>query len=118
MNALDVATGCAQAYSTNIAKDKFVGDKKRKLCVSSDDDNSTVGECYYEHIVPATDASSGSGTTGGDGAEPPKFVLVWVDTKMFYCYAPADEPEPFTPDAEGKFDLKEYQLPIINLINP
>lgn len=46
LEAVYTDDSCKDALTTTIAKDKKVGDKKRKQCIAMDEDNQDVNECY------------------------------------------------------------------------
>jgi len=69
---------CTTHFSVKIAKDTWGGDpeKPRKPCITMDEDNTDVNECYFELIKPPTEE-----TKIARLAEEKK-VLVWVNGKM------------------------------------
>lgn len=115
LTALNLEEGCTSALSTTIAKDRWVGDKKRKRCIAMDEDNQDVNECYYENIKYP------EGQEPGEGEE--KKVLVYNDGLVYWCDAPADanedeEAQQQAEGEEGQYNANDYKLPIINMINP
>lgn len=95
LTAFNPADGCSMALSTTIAKDRWVGDKKRKRCIAMDENNEDVDVCYYEKVAYP------EGQEPAEGEE--RKVLVFNDDKVFWCDEPVDLPAEGEPNTDGEY---------------